>query len=174
MIITAFGILHITIGYVIMLIIPGTLQIWLDKYPSIVCSFYTVHGYVVVAPCLIFLLAFKIYLHLKPLVYLEMNHEKLIKIIIIIHSLISIIQFYLMFNQSGNLCARQKANELKLIYKFDVNLDKLSFFYPLSAYNGLLIGIFEILYIALKVKQWRRQHRALVYPIPQVLKYFNT
>ncbi len=168
MILTAFGILHITIGHVIMLTLPGTLQNWLDNYPSLVCSLYAAHGYAVVVPCLTFILAFKIYLHLKPLMYLEMNHEQLSKITIVFHLLISFLQFYFVSKQSGNLCARQKANEIRMIYKFDLSFKKLNFIYPISAYNGILMGIFEIWYGALKVKQWRRQKKALVYPTPQV------
>ncbi len=61
----------------------------------------------------IFILIFKIFLQIKPLVYLEMNHEKLRTVIYCLVSITSVIEYYMIYKKSGSFCARQKFKELK-------------------------------------------------------------
>ena len=170
MLIIAATLIHITIGYIIIGLTPDLLHGLLKQYPSLVCSLFSLHGYVVAGICLMFILIFKIYLQLRPLLYLEMNHEMVRTLVYIIILVTSILEVCFMLVQSGTLCARQKVLEFKLLNCLVVDIDHFTFAPPMGALNAAMIVVLEFIYVISEFKKWiyHRKSRIQVQPTSQV------
>lgn len=176
MIMSAATITHITIGYMVIGIFPDILQDMLQQYPSLICSLYSLIGYIFAGICLMFILIFKIYLKIKPLMFLEMSHERICSIVYFMITLLSVTEISFMLIYHGTLCPKQKVLEFKVIYSLDIDLESFKVTFPMSPLNGVVILILELIYLLCSFVNWmkKRKSRIQVQPIPQVMKYYQT
>ena len=171
MIICCTGLLHITLTSIIVSTMPETVQSLLDKYPALICSICSLHGYTLAGLCLISILIFMIFLQVKPLQFLEMNHEKLCTVVYSTIFIVFMSEIVLLLYQQKTLCFKQKLWEFKVIYNFNVDLQSFKFTVPLTPLNGVIALFLEIIFLILKFKKWFYQQRSRnqVHPVVQVM-----
>ena len=159
MVIAIFVNIHDAIELVVCSLFPNHLETWLQTYPNLTCSLLSKHGFELAGMCTFCILGFKIFLTLKPMNYLEMNHEQVMMIIIWSITVLEVADLILILFFNGTLCVKQKLIELESIFKIKVEHNTFKLSLPIGAFLGLILLIQEVLFITVNLYQKIRKRR---------------
>ena len=97
----------------IILIFPTNIQSWFESYPNLACSCLRAENITpVIVCCMTLIVAFKTFLTLNSTGYLNMNHEKIFKYILLIFSIFTLAEHFSVIFVYGTLCVKGKVNQL--------------------------------------------------------------
>ena len=159
MVIAIFVNIHDAIELVVCSLFPNHLETWLQIYPNLTCSLLSKHGFELAGMCTFCILGFKIFLTLKPMNYLEMNHEQVMMIIIWSITALEVADLILILFFNGTLCVKQKLIELESIFNLKVEHNTFKLSIPIGAFLGLILLIQEVLFITVNLYQKIRKRR---------------
>ena len=146
--------IHAALELIVSTIFSDHLKKLLESYPNLSCSLLSKHGFELAGMVTFCIIGFKIFLTTHPMDYLEMNHERIMIIILCSIVILEIVDWCIILKFSGTFCVKQKVVELNSIYQIKVEKENFKVSLPVGAFLGLLLLIQETVYIS--VKMWKR------------------
>ena len=143
--------IHAALELIVSTIFSDHLQKLLESYPNLTCSLLSKHGFELAGMVTFCIIGFKIFLTTHPMDYLEMNHERIMIIILCSIVILEIIDWCIILKFSGTFCVKQKVVELNNIHQIKVEKENFKVSLPVGAFLGLLLLIQEVVYISAKL-----------------------
>ena len=114
---------------------------------------------------------------MKPLVYLEMDHEMMFKIVLVVSTLLVLLEASAIFLVYRTFCHPLRIGVINLVY--EIHLDKSQFMKensPIMMINLLLLFIPECVYRFVKLLEWfkKRKECRQIHPIPTISGNLNS
>ncbi len=143
--------IHAALELIVSTIFSDHLQKLLESYPNLTCSLLSKHGFELAGMVTFCIIGFKIFLTTHPMDYLEMNHERIMIIILCSIVILEIIDWCIILKFSGTFCVKQKVVELNNIHQIKIEKENFKVSLPVGAFLGLLLLIQEVVYISAKL-----------------------
>ena len=120
--------------------------------------------YYEIVQCIGCILMFKLYLLVKPMSYLEMNHELMFKIVKIIIWCTHVAIYFLMYMSYGTLCSKNRSRFLNYLFHTNIDIEDMPIYPRILMISALIVGLIEAVFLMTKCFKKMKAKRK-IYPL---------